>query len=520
MNREKELQLALWREACRHIDIAESAGDLLRTVSRFVPVDGIWIFGHDGKACEFLAAAGRAVAPNNVSFSLSREESQGVARWMNRGGLALLNPIRPGRSLLRPLAAAFAGHRTVICGALIRNEQPEGLVVWTLKDDAELDAANSLLIAATLEPLAVALDTSRRFHELEALRRAAEADRQAALNRLGRQSLDEKIVGAHNGLQGVMERVVIVAASSVPVLILGETGSGKEVIARAIHERSTRSKGPFLRVNCGAIPPDLIDSQLFGHEKGAFTGATERRHGWFERADDGTLFLDEIGELSLAAQVRLLRVMQEGILERVGGQDSVRVDVRIIAATHRNLAEMVQTREFREDLWYRLAVFPLVIPPLRERRQDLQELAQHFADRASIHFGLQRFEITGEDASLLAQYDWPGNIRELAAVIDRAALLGGGRRLAIEIAMGPPSRLHPRKSDGRHGETCTASMSLEDAIRDHIEHALKQTRGRIEGVGGAAELLDINPHTLRSKMKKLDIDWRKFRQLEMPPRLL
>ena len=503
------MQLALWREACRHIDVAESVADLAGAVGAFVPIDAMWVFALREGRCALVAAWG-GERPTRARFSVEGAGADSVERFVRKGGVALLNAGRPGRSLLTPLAPVF-GDARVVCGALLRRDQPEGLVAWRLGVGADLDDAASVLLAGALEPLAVALDTSGRFHELESLRRAAEADRQSALVRLGRQSLDETIIGAQSGLRSVMERVDIVAPSDVPVLILGETGSGKEVVARALHERSPRRDGPFLRVNCGAIAPELIDSQLFGHEKGAFTGATDLRHGWFERADTGTLFLDEIGELSPAAQVRLLRVMQEGVLERVGGQEPVHVDVRVIAATHRDLAEMVQSRQFREDLWYRLAVFPLVIPPLRERGEDLRALSQHFADRASTRFGLEPFEITDDDVALLAQYDWPGNIRELAAVIDRAALLGGGHRLAIGVAMGSANRAAPRVSIAPNADDPDAVTTLDAAVRTHVEHALRATRGKIEGPGGAAALLAVNPQTLRSKMRKLGLDWRRFR---------
>ncbi len=224
-----------------------------------------------------------------------------------------------------------------------------------------------------------------------------------------------------------MERVQIVATSDMPVLILGETGTGKEVVARAIHGRSPRSSKPFVRVNCGAIPPELIDSQLFGHERGSFTGASEQRKGWFERADGGTLFLDEIGELPLAAQVRLLRVLQEHQFERVEGQSHIHVDVRIVAATHRDLSIMVHNRTFREDLWYRINVFPILLPGLRERVEDIPALVRHFAKRAAEKFGLHYVEPSLAEIKQLMNYRWPGNIRELQAVIDRAVILGGGK---------------------------------------------------------------------------------------------
>ena len=320
----------------------------------------------------------------------------------------------------------------------------------------------------------------------------------------------DAIIGASDGLATVMQRVELVGPSDVPVLVLGETGSGKEVIARCLHARSQRRAGPFVRVNCGAIPPELVDSQLFGHERGSFTGATDRRQGWFERADGGTLFLDEIGELPPAAQVRLLRVLQDGTIERVGGQSSVRVDCRIIAATHRDLPAMVEAGTFREDLWYRLSVFPLVVPPLRERPKDIPALARYFASRA-IRFGLPPCELTEDDLTALLEYAWPGNVRELAAVIDRAAILGRGERLELRTALGVSRPARSLSTAVRLGlSTASAArtiLPLEDVIREHIELALSVSGGRIEGPSGAAALLEVNPHTLRSRMRKLGIDW-------------
>jgi hydrogenase-4 transcriptional activator len=312
-----------------------------------------------------------------------------------------------------------------------------------------------------------------------------------------------------------MDRVSLVTRSDVPVLLLGETGSGKEVIARSIHERSSRARGPFLRVNCGAIPPELIDAELFGHEKGSFTGATATRRGWFERADEGTLFLDEIGELPLAAQVRLLRVLQDGSFERVGGEHSVKVDVRMIAATHRDLAGMVQHGTFREDLWYRVAVFPIVLPPLRERYEDIPLLAEHFARRAAVRFGLKLQLPTSEDCALLASYPWPGNVRELSAVIDRAALLGDGERLEVARALGVGSGIpaSPTPTNLLHATATTSTppiLPLDEAMTRHIEQALAVTQGRVEGPHGVATLLKINPHTLRARMRKLGINWARF----------
>ncbi|HDP98719.1 MAG TPA: sigma-54-dependent Fis family transcriptional regulator [bacterium] len=328
--------------------------------------------------------------------------------------------------------------------------------------------------------------------------------------------MDDTIVGAEKGLAKVMERVRLVARSDVPVIIFGETGTGKEVIARAIHNSSTRAAGPFIRVNCGAIPPELIDSQLFGHERGAFTGAVESRKGWFERADGGTLLLDEVAELPLPAQVRFLRILQDGWLERVGGKHPIKVDVRIVLATHRDLATMVAKGKFREDLWYRIATFPVFLPPLRDRIEDLKELAEHFARRSAIRFGLPTLLPTDDDLKILAAYSWPGNIRELGAVIDRAALLGNGKRLEIKKSLGwNESYEQHQNSISTNGSQQNFSgkiSSLDDAVKKHISQALALTTGRIEGNRGAAELLKINPHTLRARMRKLGIKWTDYRK--------
>ncbi|WP_205855033.1 sigma-54 interaction domain-containing protein [Pirellula sp. SH-Sr6A] len=356
----------------------------------------------------------------------------------------------------------------------------------------------------------------------------------------GPSATKDLIVGADSGLRSVMERVEIVAPSDMPVLILGDTGTGKEVVARAIHQRSSRAGRPFIRVNCGAIPPELIDSQLFGHERGSFTGASDQRKGWFERADGGTLFLDEIGELPLAAQVRLLRVLQEHQIERVGGEEWIHVDVRIVAATHRDLAGMVHQRSFREDLWYRINMFPILLPRLCERIEDIPALARHFAKRASTNFGLPYVELASSDIKQLIEYRWPGNIRELQAVMDRAVILGRGSKLDIENALGigiatryepavetdeptfyevipeqPVQRVAVANEGHRVGlekEPERELDALDNAIRRHIEKALVLTQGQIEGKRGAAHYLKINPHTLRAKMRKLGIDWNQFRE--------
>jgi len=310
---------------------------------------------------------------------------------------------------------------------------------------------------------------------------------------------------------------------------VGGTGPGRAGVRGAVHERSPRRDGPMVRVNCGAIPSELIDSELFGHEKGAFTGAIAAKQGWFERADGGTLLLDEVGELSLPAQVRLLRILQDGTLERVGGARTLHVDVRIVAATHRDLHRMVEDGTFREDLWYRLSVFPLRLPSLRERLEDLPALVAHFASRAGTRLGGTPLVPTASDLALLASYPWPGNVRELSAVIERAAILGHGRKLETAAALGAggPGLLAPasslaRTTSLRPGAAPAASAgpptppgeidTLDEAMRKHIARALEATGGRIEGPRGTAAVLGINPHTLRSRMRKLGVKWSAFRE--------
>jgi len=385
----------------------------------------------------------------------------------------------------------------------------------TLEVRTEVDAERAIVHLRALVPaLRVALDHGQKLHELVRRREAVEADNRALLTRLQRQDISESIVGAETGLAEVMQRVEQVAPTEAPVLILGETGSGKEVVARAIHTQSRRARGPFLRVNCGAIPAELVDSELFGHERGSFTGAVSARKGWFERADGGTLFLDEVAELPAAAQVRLLRVLQDGGFERVGGQQGLEADVRIVAATHRDMPEMIARGAFREDLWYRISVFPIPLPPLRERRQDIVALTRHFAASAGARLHGIPLVPDREALELLSAYDWPGNVRELAAVVERATILGGGVRLDVARALGDaggPRAPMITKPVARATVPAAVPPSLESITRRAIEEALLRTRGRIEGDDGAAHLLGVHPATLRSRMRRLGIEWKQFR---------
>src|SRR5690242_2364536 len=323
---------------------------------------------------------------------------------------------------------------------------------------------------------------------------------------LDRASMFEEIVGSSPALQRVLAQVAKVAQTDSTVLILGETGTGKELVARAIHKRSRRASGAFIRVNCAAIPPSLVASELFGHEKGAFTGAVQRRLGRFEAADGGTIFLDEIGELPPEAQVSLLRVLQEREIERVGSSHPITVDVRVLAATNRDLEAAVERGTFREDLFYRLNVFPIALPPLRERAEDIPILVEYLVDRFARQTGKTIRNIEKQTLQRLTAYDWPGNVRELQNVIEHALVLSEGETFVID-----ESWLERKPRTPANG---TAVTSLADGEKALIEAALQETRGRVAGPRGAAAKLGIPRQTLEWKIRNLNIDKLAFRRVE------
>ena len=305
----------------------------------------------------------------------------------------------------------------------------------------------------------------------------------------------EEIIGGSSAIQQVLRTVRQAAPTDACVLLSGESGTGKELIARALHTLSTRRDHTMIRVNCGAIPPGLVESEFFGHERGAFTGAVSRRIGRFELADKSTLFLDEVGDLPLDAQVKLLRVLQEHEFERVGGSKPIRVDVRPIAATNRDLVEEIAHHRFREDLFYRLSVLPIHVPPLRERREDISPLVAHFLQHFQRKLSKPLKGIPREDMDRLLAYSWPGNIRELQNVLERACILARGA--VVKIAESLTDRAHPGASSD--------VQTLREAERAAIQRALQTTGWRIGGPGGAALVLDVNPSTLRSRMTQLGI---------------
>ncbi len=313
----------------------------------------------------------------------------------------------------------------------------------------------------------------------------------------------DDIIGSSPALNVVLREVEQVAVTSATVLILGESGTGKELLARAIHNLSDRQSRTMVKVNCAALPRDLIESELFGHEKGSFTGAFSQKIGRFELADGGTIFLDEIGELPLELQVKLLRVLQEQEFERIGGSATIRINARVIAATNRDLKQAAKNGEFREDLFYRLNVFPIVLPPLRQRSEDIPLLVRDFVTRFSKRFGKSIDSIPHEVIEAFQSYHWPGNVRELQNVIERAVILARGSVLHVDEPLDIPVTADAAKETA---PLLQVKSTLEEVERRHITRTLEETNWKISGNGGAAEVLDMNPSTLRARMRKLGIE--------------
>jgi len=389
---------------------------------------------------------------------------------------------------------SFAGQPLVFRGEIL------GVLGIFSRSEISLEQFGWLRTLA--DQAAVALANAKAFEEVDSLRRQLELERDYLREEVGAASVGG-IVGESPAIRKVLSQIEVVAPSEASVLVQGESGTGKELVAQAIHDRSGRAQASLVRVNCASIPRELFESEFFGHAQGAFTGALRERAGRFQVADGGTLFLDEVGEIPLELQGKLLRVLQEGEYSRVGEDTTHKVDVRIVAATNRDLEAEARAGRFREDLYYRLSVFPVRVPPLRERRGDIEALALHFTRTSGERLGLQGAELRRADLRALSDYDWPGNVRELQNVIERALILSRGkRRLSVEL---------PRRSAGAApGSAAVPGEILTDAevqalARNNLLAALERANWKVSGSGGAAELLDLNPNTLASRMRSLKI---------------
>jgi len=496
---------------CGSLDVETFLYKSFMYIRQFIPADTVFLTHFNRQKGEHIALARSSAEGGsllNVSVSMPAEIRPFVVRTDKQS-------IAVERAATHPTAQPWIAKglldkdASLLVLRLIVDGDVVGGVTFISDKSGVFTREHADLVSLLTEPFAVALSNSIRYRELLELKELLAEDNRFLHSEL-RQIAGEEIIGADFGLRGVMEMVRQVAPLSSPVLLLGETGTGKEVIAGAIHTLSLRKDGPFITVNCGAIPENLIDSELFGHEKGAFTGAISRKRGRFERAHGGTIFLDEVGELQPDAQVRLLRVLQEREIERVGGTEPIKVNIRVIAATNRDLEAMISDGEFREDLYFRLAVFPVAIPPLRDRKPDIPLLVQHFAQKKSREMGL------GDTPTLmpgsldrLMAYHWPGNIRELENAVERALILSKGGILAFDdfhvlpkpeydYASGAGTRTQLDLHD-------TDSLELDRIVSRHIQHVLELTDGKVGGDEGAARLLRVNPSTLRKRMRKLGI---------------
>jgi transcriptional regulator with GAF, ATPase, and Fis domain len=393
---------------------------------------------------------------------------------------------------------SFAGHPLIFRGQLLG---VLGVFSRSILEDKEFSWLGLFANQAS-----VAIANARAFEEAESLRRQLEGEN-AYLQEKVQQGFEfGEILGTSAALQQVLRQIQMVAPTNTTVLIGGESGTGKELVARAIHERSERKGRALITVNCASIPRELFESEFFGHVKGAFTGAVRDRIGRFQLADKGTIFLDEVGEISLELQSKLLRVLQEGALERVGEDRMRHVNVRVVAASNRELYEEVEAGRFRKDLYYRLCVFPIRMPPLRERSEDIRLLAEHFAQLASQRLKLPRAVLTEPGIEQLTAYSWPGNVRELQNVIERAVIVSRGGPLRVDLVLAPfGQKDHAKWNPGAAGTSVFPKREMERRERENIVKALEMARGKIYGADGAAAILGMKPTTLASRMKKMKL---------------
>jgi formate hydrogenlyase transcriptional activator len=373
---------------------------------------------------------------------------------------------------------------------------PVGVMAMGSRQPDSFNQEDLDLLSQISTQIALAIENAVAFGRVTEAKDRLEEERLYLESEIRSEHNFEDIVGKSSALRKVLEQVAIVAPTGSTVLLHGETGTGKELFARALHNRSPRRERTFVRLNCAAIPSGLVESELFGHEKGAFTGALLQKRGRFELADHGTLFLDEIGDISLDLQPKLLRALQEHEFERLGSTKTIRVDVRLIAATHRDLAEMIRKNQFREDLFYRLNVFPIEIPPLRERREDIPLLVHYFVLRHSREMQKRVKSVPKQAMEALVNADWPGNIRELENFIERCVIFTQGDELNVPYA-------ELKKASGR--SSVSTAPRFEEAERQVIIDALRSASGRVAGKGGAAERLGLKRTTLQNKMRKLNL---------------
>jgi transcriptional regulator with GAF, ATPase, and Fis domain len=499
----------LFREAtlriCGNLEIDAALRELLLFLTDVMPVSRIYLQHYDAdyQAMRTIAYANESdYGKLDLLTPLSETAREKAANAPDYQNAFLIT--EPMTFPVSREMTEFHGLQSssVIVMTLRTADETLGFLVLVSEGKDIFNDEHRAFIELLKDPLLISMSNALTHREVVKLNDLLADDNRYLHGELRRIS-GEEIIGARFGLRETTRLVHQVEALDSPVLLLGETGTGKDVIANGIHYSSSRSDGPFVSVNCGGIPESLIDSELFGHEKGAFTGALSQKRGRFERAHRGTIFLDEIGELPLQAQTRLLRVLQSKEIERVGGVDNITLDIRVIAATNRDLEEMVRNSQFREDLWFRLNVFPIVVPPLRERTVDIPALIQHFINLKAKELKLPAIPAIAPGAiDSMMNYRWPGNVRELQNVVERALILNPTGPLTFEHLSTPKIHAKPQQFPPD-----ADSYNLDEMIRSHISRVLAMANGKINGKEGAATLLGINPSTLRNRMKKLRIKY-------------
>jgi transcriptional regulator with GAF, ATPase, and Fis domain len=498
---------------CGSLEIDRVMEDCFEYLRQFIPLDAIYMNTYDPDLGAILSIANKSEFPERWrSPVVLSPEARAYVEEPHPTRVEISN--HPENHVIGRLLGKSMKIKdfSVMVMFLEIDEEDLGVVEFVCKGRDRYFEEHARLLELLHDPFAVAMSNTLRYQELIKLKDLL-ADDNRYLNRELHHMSGDEIVGEHFGLSDVMEMVRQVAPLDSHALLLGETGVGKEVIANAIHYSSPRSGGPFIKVNCGAIPESLLDSELFGHEKGAFTGAIAQKRGRFERAHQGSIFLDEIGELPPQAQVRLLRVIQNKEIERVGGDKPIPVDIRIITATHRNLEELVREGRFREDLWYRMNVFPITVPPLRQRLSDIPALVNYFIERKSRQMNLQSHPVLVPGAiERLQSYHWPGNVRELENAVERALIRSRTASQEEPLSFDDFTPTSSNYEIQTVPDQQLRSLNLDEAVKDHIQTVLKRTGGKVQGKNGAAALMGVNPSTLRNRMRKLGIPFGRKRR--------
>jgi len=494
------------KRICGNLDAKAMLTDIRKYLENFMPAESVDlnIYEPESQSLRNIASASYSETPLRYPARLSKEAVLFVETGSYGPVVSIIN-----RSELQPVAKhlELKAKQQPLC-FLVLHLKVAGRNIGELVISAQgrdlFRKEQARLLELLHDPFAIAITNILKHQDVLHLQKKLSDDYSYLANELHQISGTE-IIGEEYGLKPVMEKVRQVALLDSNVLLLGETGTGKEVIANAIHYSSLRHSGPLIKVNCGALPENLVDSELFGHEKGAYTGAGTTHRGRFERAHGGTIFLDEIGDLPLSAQTRLLRVIQDKTIERVGGNNPIKVDIRIISATHRDLQQMILEKSFREDLWFRLNVFPITIPPLRHRKFDIPALVKHFVQKKCREMKIQAHPtISSIQMKKLMNHDWPGNVRELENLVERALIrdLTGpsNEGIIFDDVSRPPQQSQPLNPNLEQ-EVST----LDEVMRNHIEDVLLLCNNKIDGQNGAAGHLGVNPSTLRHRMRRLDI---------------